>query len=75
MLQTKSRNMECRMNEINFMISLAWAEGGRGVGDSMLKEEKCCEGVRALPTPEDSKDKFRSFDGITWNYIDSACKL
>ena len=40
------------MNEINFLISVAWAEGGRDVGDLMLKIEKCCEGVRASPTSD-----------------------
>ena len=29
--------MECRMNEINRLIALALAEGGRKVGDQMLK--------------------------------------
>ena len=32
------------------------------MGDSMLKEEKCCKGVRAPPTPENSENKFCSFD-------------
>ena len=49
------------MNEINFLISLAWAAGGIDVGDPMLKKGKCCEGVRAPPTPQKS-EKFRSFD-------------
>ena len=48
--------MECRTTEINFLISLAWAKGE--VGDSMLKVEKCCEGVRAPPTPENSENNF-----------------
>ena len=48
--------MECRMNEINFRISLAPTEGGRDVGDPNLKIEKCCEGVRAPPTPEKSEN-------------------
>ena len=47
--------MEYPMNEINFLISLAWAEGGVDVGDPMPKVEKCCEGVRAPPTPQKSK--------------------
>ena len=33
-VQTESKYMECRMNEINFLISLAWAEGGN---ESLLK--------------------------------------
>ena len=45
-----------RMNEINLLLSLACAEGGRDVGDLMLKIEKCCEGVRAPPTPEKSEN-------------------
>ena len=44
------------MNEINFLIFLVWAEGGRDVDDPMLKIEKCCEGVRAPPTPEESEN-------------------
>ena len=48
--------MECQMNVLNFLISLAWAEGGRGVGDPMLNIEKCCEGVRAPPTSEKSEN-------------------
>ena len=27
-IQTESRQIEYQMNEINFLISLAWAEGG-----------------------------------------------
>ena len=52
-IQIESRYIECQMNEINFLISLAWAEGGRDVGDQMLNIEKCYEGVRAPPTPFD----------------------
>ena len=55
-VQTESKYMECRMNEINFLISLAWVEGGRDVGDPMLKTEKWCEGVRAPPTTEKSEN-------------------
>ena len=39
--------MEYQMNEINFLISPAWAKGGIDVGDPTLKIEKCCEGGRA----------------------------
>ena len=41
----KSRYKESRMNEINFPISLAWAEGGIDVGDydRLTVIEKCCE--------------------------------
>ena len=35
--------MENQMNEIIFLIPLAWAEGGIDVGDPMLKIEKCSE--------------------------------
>ena len=48
--------MECRMNKINILISLAWAEGGREVSDQMLKIKKCCEGVRDPPTQEKSEN-------------------
>ena len=34
-------------------------EGGIDVGDPMLKIEKCCEGDRAPPTPQQSENKFR----------------
>ena len=37
-VQTESRYIEWRMNEINFLISLAWVEGGIDVGDLMLRE-------------------------------------
>ena len=47
--------MEYQMNEINFLRSLAWAEGGKDVGDPMLKIEKCCEWVFASPTPQKSE--------------------
>ena len=53
-IQTESGQMQYQMNEINFLFSLAWAKGGIDVGDPMLKIEKCCEGVRALPTPHKS---------------------
>ena len=42
------------MEEIILMISLAWVEGGRDVSDSKI--DKCCEGVRALPTAEKSEN-------------------
>ena len=48
--------MERRMNEINFLISLAWAKGGRDVGDQMLRIEKFCEGVRAPLTQQKSEN-------------------
>ena len=54
--------MEYQMNEINFLISLAWAKGGIDVGDPTLKIESCCEGFRAPPTPQKSEKQFRSFD-------------
>ena len=44
------------MNGISFLISPAWAEGGRDVGDPMLEIEKCYEGVRAPPPPENSEN-------------------
>ena len=44
------------MNEINFLISLAWAEGGKDVDEAVLKKEKSCEGVRAPSTPEKSEN-------------------
>ena len=55
----------------NFLISLAWAEGGIDVGDLMLKIEKCCEGDRAPPTPQKSENKFR----VIWPSMrkDSHC--
>ena len=37
-----------------FWRDLAWAEGGIDAGDPILKVEKCCEGVRAPPTPQKS---------------------
>ena len=51
--------MENQMNEIIFLIPLAWRyppEGGIDVGDPMLKIEKCCGGVRTPPTPEKSEN-------------------
>ena len=48
--------MGCRMNKINCLIALAWAEGGGKVGDQMLKIEKCCDGVRDPPTLEKSEN-------------------
>ena len=36
--------MECRINEINFLIFLAWAGGSRDMGDPILKIKKGCEG-------------------------------
>ena len=47
------------MHEINYQISLAWAEGGIDESDPMLKIEKCCEGVRAPPTPKKSENENR----------------
>ena len=44
------------MNEINFLISLAWAEGGRDVGGPILKIKKYCDGVGAPLTPEKSEN-------------------
>ena len=54
--------MEYQMNEIDFLISPAWAEGGIDVGDPMLEIEKCSEGVRAPSTPQISENSFCSFD-------------
>ena len=56
LLQTESRHMEYQMDKTIFHISLAWAEGGIDVGDSMLNIEWCCEGVHAPPTPEKSEN-------------------
>ena len=50
------------MNEISFLISLAWAEEVLDVGDPMLKIEKCCEGIHDPPTLEKSENYFHSFD-------------
>ena len=55
-IQTDSRYMECRMNEVNFLISLELVKGGRDVGDPMLIKEKCREGVHAPPTLEKSEN-------------------
>ena len=57
---TESRQMEYKMNEINFPIFQAWVEGGIDVSDAMQKIKKCCEGVRTPPTPQ--KSDFFSFD-------------
>ena len=51
LLQCESGFIESPLSEINFLISLAWVEGGIDVGDPMLKIEKCCEGDRGPPTP------------------------
>ena len=55
-LQTDTRQMEYQINEINFLISLAWAERGKDVGDPIPKIEKCCEGLRAPPTSQKSEN-------------------
>ena len=55
-LQTDSRQMEYQMNEISFLISLTWAEGGIDVGDPMLEIEKCCEEDPAPPTSQKSEN-------------------
>ena len=39
--------IESPLSEINFLISLTWAEEGIDVGDPMLKIEKYCDGDRA----------------------------
>ena len=46
-IQCESGFIESPLSEINFLISLVWAEGGIDVGDPMLKIEKCCEGDRS----------------------------
>ena len=51
MIQCESGFIESPLSEFNFLISLAWAEGGIEVGDPMLKIEKC-ERDRAPPTPQ-----------------------
>ena len=48
--------MEYQMTKIPFLNALAWAEGGKDMGDLMLKIEKCCEGVRPPPTPQKSEN-------------------
>ena len=53
---SESRQMEYQINGINFLISAAWAEGGLYVGDSMLRIEKYCGGVRVPPTPQKSEN-------------------
>ena len=55
-LQIESRYIECRTNEIDFLISLALVKGGRDVGDPMLKKEKFCERVHAPPTSKKSEN-------------------
>ena len=55
-IQTESRQMEYQKNGIIFLITLAWVEGGKDVGDPMLKIEKCYERVRAPPPPENSEN-------------------
>ena len=40
-IQCESGFIESPLSEINFLISLASAEGGIDVGDPMLKKEKC----------------------------------
>ena len=42
-LQCESGFIEIPLSEINLLISLVWAEGGKDVGDPMLKIEKYCE--------------------------------
>ena len=56
MIQCEPKETELQMNEISFLISLAWAEGDIDVGDSMLKIEQFCEGVRAPPTSQKSEN-------------------
>ena len=58
MIQCESGFIESPLSEINFLISLAWAEGGIDVGDPIRKIEKCSEGGRAPPTPQKSENKF-----------------
>ena len=54
--------MEFQSNGINFLIFLAWAEGGIDVSDLMLGIQKCCEGVLTSPKREKSENQFRSFN-------------
>ena len=58
-LQCEFGFIESPLSEINFLISLAWLEGSKDVGDPMLKIEKCCEGDRAPHMPQKSENKFR----------------
>ena len=51
-VQCESGFIENPLSEIDFLISLAWAEGGIDVGDPMLKIEKCCEGDRSAHASE-----------------------
>ena len=57
-IQCESGLIESPLSEINFLISLAWVEGGIDVGDPMLKIEKCFEGDRGPPTPQGVKSEF-----------------
>ena len=57
-LQCEFGFKERPLSEINFLISLAWAEGGIDVGDPMLNIEKCFE--LEVPTPQKSENKFRA---------------
>jgi len=67
--QCESGIIESPLSEINFLISLAWAEGGIDVGDPMLKIEMCGEGDRA----QKSENKFR----VIWLSMikDSNCSF
>ena len=60
-VQCESGFIESPLSEINFLISLAWVDGGIDMGDPMLKIEKGCEGDRALPTPQKSEINSESF--------------
>ena len=71
LIQCESGLIESPLSKINFLISLAWAKGGRDVGDPMLKIEKWREGGRGPPTPRKSENKLR----VIWlsMRIDSHC--
>ena len=70
-IQTETRQMEYQTDEINLLNSLAWAVGGIGMGDPMLKIKKCCEGVRVPPTPQKSEHENR----VIWHSMRKKLSL
>ena len=65
--------MKCRMNKINFLISLTWAEGDKDVGDTMPRRSYRIR-LRLRPSAHSREFEKKMFFFI-WDsiYRDSVC--
>ena len=60
-IQCESEFIGSPLSEIHFLISLAWAEGGKDAGDPMLKIKSAVKGIALRPRLRNQKINSESF--------------